>query len=158
MGGNSSTRKITIEEDIGAGMFKISNDAVKRLKGQDDSVSVTEESSPSATQVRTIPALPPQSETVERLEKLYQEKLHNLEEKSRSMHKSTNFKFAETVEDVEKQFIRQVSRNPVCVDLQNAVMKCYRNNPNETLKCSPQVKEFLECVDKTRMNVLHRKG
>ena len=39
---------------------------------------------------------------------------------------------------------------PVCEQSKERVLKCYHGNPDHTLNCSSEAKEYMECVEKAR--------
>ena len=39
---------------------------------------------------------------------------------------------------------------PVCEQSKDRVLKCYHGNPDHTLNCSSEAKEYMECVEKAR--------
>jgi len=47
---------------------------------------------------------------------------------------------------------------PICVANQSKVLECYRANRNHALRCSPEVKEFVNCVETARLKKLHTKA
>ncbi|XP_074644773.1 MICOS complex subunit mic25a-like [Tubulanus polymorphus] len=158
MGGNSSsTRRITIEEDDGPGMVKISSSVVRRLKGEAEIHG--DDTSPKTGKPKLASkSAPMQSvDDLKRIENMYHSKFQQLEKKQAEMYRDNKDQFTQAVEEVEKKFVKQTF-NPVCQDLQQAVLECYQKNPKQSLLCSTQVKDFMQCVEDTRKNVLTRKG
>jgi len=47
---------------------------------------------------------------------------------------------------------------PICMASQSKVLECYRANKNHALRCSPEVKEFVSCVETARLKKLHTKA
>ncbi|XP_064633479.1 MICOS complex subunit MIC19-like [Lineus longissimus] len=158
MGGTSSTRRVTLEEEEGAGIVKISGSVVKRLRGEDESHEPQsfEEDRPTVPAPKHAPFRTSEDD-ISRLEKLYKEKLKRLEKLNKELYQTSTQEFSQAVQEVEKKFLKYTT-SPVCHNQQDAVLKCYQDNPKQTLLCSLQVKQFLECVEKTRQTVLTRKG
>lgn len=44
-------------------------------------------------------------------------------------------------------YCRSRSTDPVCADLQTQILSCYRENRNQTLRCSDLAKEYMQCID-----------
>lgn len=61
--------------------------------------------------------------------------------------------------DIKKRFAQQTlaSQKAPCQDLKSKVVECYKKNPLETLKCAAEVKEFLDCVNSSRMDAIDAK-
>ncbi|XP_042581249.1 coiled-coil-helix-coiled-coil-helix domain containing 6b isoform X5 [Cyprinus carpio] len=51
---------------------------------------------------------------------------------------------------------RQVS--PVCSELQLQVLSCYRLNPQQTLRCSQLAKDYINCINTSKKNLLVNHG
>uniref|UniRef100_A0A8C6XJF6 Coiled-coil-helix-coiled-coil-helix domain containing 3 n=1 Tax=Naja naja TaxID=35670 RepID=A0A8C6XJF6_NAJNA len=45
---------------------------------------------------------------------------------------------------------RRYKADPLCVDLQNQIFRCYQQNPKETLSCSALATEYFKCVQHAR--------
>lgn len=46
---------------------------------------------------------------------------------------------------------------PPCQDLKAKVIACYRQNPNETLRCAEEVQQFTDCVNLHRIQLLQQR-
>lgn len=79
--------------------------------------------------------------------------LEYLREKVAQQEKVTTEHFQGAVEEVSKKFSLQ-SRAPVCQHLHNEVLNCYKQHPTESLRCSQQVKDFIQCVEQSRLMFL----
>jgi len=79
--------------------------------------------------------------------------LHYLREKVAQQEKITSEHFQDAVEEVRKKF-SQSSRTPVCQNLHCEVLNCYKQHPTESLRCSQQVREFVQCVEQSRLAFL----
>ena len=45
----------------------------------------------------------------------------------------------------------QPTKVPACQHLKNEVLNCYKQNPTQSLKCSQQVRAFINCVEQSQM-------
>lgn len=55
-----------------------------------------------------------------------------------------------TAEKLSKMFATEKCP-PICLEEREAVLQCYKSNPNRTLMCSDVVKNFSRCVHSARM-------
>uniref|UniRef100_A0A8C6XHF3 Coiled-coil-helix-coiled-coil-helix domain containing 3 n=1 Tax=Naja naja TaxID=35670 RepID=A0A8C6XHF3_NAJNA len=46
--------------------------------------------------------------------------------------------------------LKRYKADPLCVDLQNQIFRCYQQNPKETLSCSALATEYFKCVQHAR--------
>lgn len=44
-------------------------------------------------------------------------------------------------------FYRSRNTDPVCSGLQAQILSCYRENRDQTLKCSDLAKEYMQCIN-----------
>lgn len=154
MGGSGSTRRVTVQEDDGPGMVKISENVVKRLVGQEGTAVAKQGEYQPGDRMDLSRR---DGDDLHKIEQYYQEKINSLEERNNQLFEEQKHQFAEAVQEVEKKFLKTTA-SPVCEDLQTAVLACYQVNPNQTLLCSPHVKAFNECVQKQRERILTKKG
>lgn len=155
MGGGGSTRRVTVEQDDHSGMVKVSEAVARRLMGQPD-VPEDKQGFPQEQQAsRRLTAKEKEEFKVQ--EQKYRETIKKLERKNAELYQTTSEQFAKAVEEVEQKFLKTTA-SPICQELQEEVLKCYQSNPKYTLYCSPQVKAFNECVERTREKILTRKG
>lgn len=178
MGNTSSTRKVTVVNDDVVGIVQITDSVVRRLKG--DEV----EKKPRQKTVEVSPIKPPEPEPItptkipatrvesfsssleqrqKHLEELrnveisWQNRVRELERQNSDLFDSAEGKFASGIQHVEEKYIHQTF-DPVCPEKQSDVLKCYQENRKMPLKCAEEVKEFVQCVDKIRMNILTSHG
>lgn len=162
MGSEQSTRRVTIDVDNSqTSSIKISSDVLQRLKEQDEIVGPVSTTTTTIPQVSAKPhfSMPPvqDSAELERLEKLYAERLKRLENLNSQLHTESKENFSQAVKEVEQKFLTQTF-SPICQDKQQSVLDCYRKNPGKPILCSSEVKNFLSCVNDTRQRVLTKKG
>ncbi|ELT89200.1 hypothetical protein CAPTEDRAFT_168958 [Capitella teleta] len=98
-----------------------------------------------------------QAEELQRLKDFYERRLQSLENNNKELYQTTTEQFAHAVEEVESKFLK-ATQPPICQGLEEAVMKCYQQNPKQTLLCSAEVKAFAACVQSQREKVLSKKG
>ncbi|XP_059176771.1 MICOS complex subunit Mic19-like isoform X2 [Physella acuta] len=160
MGGNTSTRRVIVEDAGGEDIVTVSEAVVRRLKGQpdiQDSTPNTVNKSVSDSKQQSVPSVP-KEEVSDRLsvvfkkdaDDFYTQKLKDLQNRNAALQKQTNEEFAKAVKEVEAKFLN-VTACPVCEDLQMKVLECYQNNPREILNCSSVVNAFTSCVERARM-------
>ncbi|XP_050074873.1 MICOS complex subunit MIC25 [Anopheles maculipalpis] len=68
--------------------------------------------------------------------------------------------YSDAVADVKKRFATTAVQQqlPPCQDLKAKVIACYRQNPHETLRCAEEVKQFTDCVNQHRIQLLHQRA
>ena len=174
MGNTPSSRRVTIVNDDVVGVVKVSENVVRRLRGEPGEFT---ESSPSKEAVKSsdgpvatpstgfVPFTPaePYSSTLEQRQKYHEEfkkserswqnRIRQLEVQNRQLFDAANEKVAATLTDVETNYMKN-SYAPVCPDMQQKVQQCYKESSKYPLNCSREVHEFMECVDKVRMTAL----
>ncbi|XP_052900658.1 MICOS complex subunit MIC25 [Anopheles moucheti] len=67
--------------------------------------------------------------------------------------------YSDAVSDVKKRFATTAVQQqlPPCQDLKAQVIACYRQNPHETLRCAEEVKQFTDCVNQHRIQLLQQR-
>lgn len=187
MGGSSSTtREITIEkEDEGDHVtFKVTEAAIQRIRGEVESQaqaraeaashsipqpqlrqSAIEDSGTTKQQVM-VPVeeyidwdliQEKLEEEIKNVENDYEKRLSALEQKNIELGRANIDQFKQAVEEMEKKFITATGP-PVCQDLEEKVLDCYKESQGRTLECSPIIKSYTGCVDKCRQNIMSQKG
>uniref|UniRef100_A0A182S761 CHCH domain-containing protein n=1 Tax=Anopheles maculatus TaxID=74869 RepID=A0A182S761_9DIPT len=68
--------------------------------------------------------------------------------------------YSDAVADVKKRFATTAVQQqlPPCQDLKAKVIACYRQNPHETLRCAEEVKQFTDCVNQHRIQLLQQRA
>ncbi|CRL03479.1 CLUMA_CG016146, isoform A [Clunio marinus] len=86
-------------------------------------------------------------------------RLKNQESEFLKNSKIMEQEFNDTLSEVKKRFATPsiASQLPPCQDLKSKIIECYRKNPTETLKCSSEVREFLDCVNSARIKAVDAK-
>ncbi|MEE6502153.1 hypothetical protein FKM82_004422 [Ascaphus truei] len=54
--------------------------------------------------------------------------------------------------------IKNRSYDPVCMDFQSNILKCYKENRQELLNCSDLAKDYRRCVSAAQKNLLANRG
>lgn len=54
------------------------------------------------------------------------------------------------LKEVENLFMKATC-SPVCQNHQEAVMNCYNDHPQQSLRCAREVEQFTQCVDLSRL-------
>uniref|UniRef100_A0A3P9K333 Coiled-coil-helix-coiled-coil-helix domain containing 6a n=1 Tax=Oryzias latipes TaxID=8090 RepID=A0A3P9K333_ORYLA len=88
------------------------------------------------------------------LEAFYQEQLAQLEKKNLERYAESKEQFHQAASKTEAN-IRSCSTAPVCSGLQAQILSCYRDNRDQTLKCSDLAKEYLQCINAARKTPQH---
>lgn len=174
MGNAPSSRRVTVVNDDVVGVVQVSENVVRRLRGEpektnDSTTSSSKESThPSGTAAPSsgfVPFNPPEpySSTLEqrqkyqeefkKAERSWQNRIRQLESQNRQLFEAANEKVAATLLEVETNHMKN-SYAPVCPDKQQKVLHCYKENSKYPLTCSRDVNDFMECVDKVRMTAL----
>ncbi|KAM6419497.1 MICOS complex subunit MIC19 isoform 1-T1 [Pluvialis apricaria] len=88
----------------------------------------------------------------------YKEQLARLEERSAQFYKVTTEQYQKAADEVSARFKRYES-HPICADLQDKILQCYRQHAQETLSCSALASQYLHCVNHAKQqNMLGRGG
>ncbi|KAL9959673.1 hypothetical protein ACROYT_G033016 [Oculina patagonica] len=95
------------------------------------------------------------AESLTRENKL-QEQISDLKKKIAEKEQLTVKKFNQAVEDTKRKFSLP-TKVPACQHLKNEVLNCYKQNPAQTLKCSQQVRAFINCVEMSQMESIESK-
>ncbi|XP_053944934.1 MICOS complex subunit MIC19 isoform X4 [Cuculus canorus] len=87
----------------------------------------------------------------------YKEQLARLEERSAQFYKVTTEQYQKAADEVSARFKRYES-HPICADLQDKILQCYRQHAQETLSCSALASQYLHCVNTAKQSMLGRGG
>ncbi|KXJ16230.1 MICOS complex subunit MIC19 [Exaiptasia diaphana] len=79
--------------------------------------------------------------------------IENLKQQNANIDALCEKEFNAAVNEVQEKF-RQNHRPAVCSSLQQQVIDCYQQYPQQTLRCSQFVKDFQLCVQKSRLGSL----
>merc|ERR1711962_1398055 len=67
-------------------------------------------------------------------------------------------RFNKGVAHIDSMLVPLRQDGPICITSQTKVLERYRANKKHALRCSPEVKEFVSCVETARLNKLHTKA
>jgi len=173
MGGSSSTtRRVTVINEDSSGVIRLSENVVRKLKGEAEQESPSPRSSSTttirpSTPERNLANLVGSSDSltlrqeheseIARLERSWRIQVRELETINKNLWKVGNEKFATNLTEVEKKYAKQKC-DPVCQQQQQKIIDCYLANKNCPLNCAPLVREFRDCVADVRREVFNRKG
>ncbi|XP_034389536.1 MICOS complex subunit mic25a-like isoform X3 [Cyclopterus lumpus] len=87
----------------------------------------------------------------------YKEQLGILEKKNRDHYQQTAERYHEAATQAEAH-IRPRRTASVCPELQAEVLECYRENPQQTLRCSGLARRYMTCVQQTKQSTLTNHG
>uniref|UniRef100_A0A3P9NQ65 MICOS complex subunit Mic25-like n=1 Tax=Poecilia reticulata TaxID=8081 RepID=A0A3P9NQ65_POERE len=88
---------------------------------------------------------------------LYKEHVSKLEAKCAKFYKVSAENFQKGKEETLKRFAR-FNIQPLCEDLQDQILKCYKENPGRTLTCSGIASAYMQCVDNAKKDKLTTGG
>ncbi|XP_050751200.1 MICOS complex subunit MIC19 isoform X3 [Gymnogyps californianus] len=87
----------------------------------------------------------------------YKEQLARLEERSAQFYKVTTEQYQKAADEVSARFKRYES-HPICADLQDKILQCYRQHAQETLSCSALASQYLHCVNHAKQQSMLGRG
>ncbi|XP_072097300.1 coiled-coil-helix-coiled-coil-helix domain containing 3a [Mobula birostris] len=96
-------------------------------------------------------------EELQKLNAYYKEQMSRLENRSAQFYKVTTEEYQKAVAEAESKFKRYESR-PICAELQEDVLRCYQQNPEQTLSCSALAKQYVHCINYARQSLLGKGG
>jgi len=160
MGGSSSSHQVASVNQEETNVVTISEEVARRLLGRPDITGSSPAAAPAQTQKRVTykPQVSTSQDDLEFVEGHYVRRVRALERQNNLLQQTNEESFSAAVKEVEAKFLKHHFSEPVCCDLQQAVEKCYVNNPGSTLACVQQVKAFKDCVQKHRQEMLSSKG
>ncbi|XP_070696045.1 MICOS complex subunit mic25a [Pempheris klunzingeri] len=91
------------------------------------------------------------------LDAFYKEQLSQLEERNLERYKQSKEQFHEAASRTE-EVVRSRNTDAVCSGLQAQILSCYRGNREQTLKCADLAKEYMQCIDAAKKNLLVNHG
>jgi len=184
MGINSSTRRVTVVNDNETGVIRISESVVQKISQtqhhSNDSQPIQRpppQSSQPVPQSQQQQQSPPQrrelssdhlfvgsqssreehEREIRRLEQSWKTQIQELQKQNRQLWSTANENLSTNITDVEKNLVKQKC-DPICRQHERLVVDCYHSNRSQPLKCSKEVKAFVDCVHQVRRSVLNRNG
>ncbi|KAM3618148.1 uncharacterized protein V6R79_016234 [Siganus canaliculatus] len=80
------------------------------------------------------------------LEAFYKEQLAQMDQRDMERYEQSKEQFHQAATEKEAN-IRSRNTDPVCLGLQAQILSCYRENKNQTLKCSDLAKDYMHCIN-----------
>ncbi|XP_068454342.1 MICOS complex subunit mic25a isoform X2 [Clinocottus analis] len=87
----------------------------------------------------------------------YKEQLAQLEKRNLERYEQSKDKFHQAASKTDET-VRTRNTDPVCLGLQAQILSCYRDNRDETLRCSELAKEYMRCINAAKKNLLVNHG
>ncbi|XP_061758475.1 MICOS complex subunit mic25a-like isoform X2 [Nerophis ophidion] len=91
------------------------------------------------------------------LDAFYKEQVALLEKKNMEMYEQSKEQFHQAASKTESH-VRSRSTDPVCLGLQAQIFTCYKENGQQTLRCSDLAKEYMRCINAAKRNNLVNHG
>ncbi|XP_042347391.1 MICOS complex subunit mic25a isoform X2 [Plectropomus leopardus] len=91
------------------------------------------------------------------LDAFYKEQLAQLEKRNLERYEQSKVEFHQAASKTEES-VRSRNTDPVCSGLQAQILSCYRENREQTLKCSDLAKEYMKCINAAKKNLLVNHG
>ncbi|XP_069550202.1 MICOS complex subunit mic25a isoform X1 [Brachyistius frenatus] len=91
------------------------------------------------------------------LDAFYKEQLAQLEKRNLERYEQSKEQFHQAASETEAN-VRSRNTSPVCPGLQAQIISCYKDNGDQTLKCSDLAKEYMQCINAAKTNLLVNHG
>ncbi|XP_078110481.1 MICOS complex subunit mic25a-like isoform X2 [Sander vitreus] len=91
------------------------------------------------------------------LDAFYKEQLAQLEKRTLERYEQSKDEFHQAASKTEEN-VTSRSTDPVCPGLQAQILSCYRENRDQTLTCSGLAKEYMQCINAAKKNLLVNHG
>ncbi|CAM4733850.1 unnamed protein product [Leuciscus chuanchicus] len=88
---------------------------------------------------------------LENQDALFREQIAKMQEKAAKFTKVTAENYRKGLESANNRF-RRYQIQPVCLDLQSQIMKCYAENKGQTMSCSNIASLYIQCVDRAKQD------
>lgn len=94
---------------------------------------------------------------LQRRDTFYRDQVARLEERSAQFYKVTTDNYHKAADEVNAKY-KRYEVYPVCADLQGQILACYREHAGKTLHCSSIAAQYLQCVNKAKLDKLKNGG
>lgn len=91
------------------------------------------------------------------LDAFYKEQVALLEKRNLERYGEASVKFHDQATKSEAH-VRARCTEPVCPGLQAQILSCYKENREETLRCADLAKEYMQCINAAKKNLLVNHG
>ncbi|XP_034446380.1 MICOS complex subunit mic25a isoform X2 [Hippoglossus hippoglossus] len=86
------------------------------------------------------------------LDAFYKEQLAQLEKRNLERYEQSKDQFHQAASKTEEH-VRSRNTDPVCLGLQTQILSCYKDNGDQTLKCSDLAKTYMQCINAAKKNL-----
>ncbi|KAI4883058.1 hypothetical protein NFI96_029350 [Prochilodus magdalenae] len=87
----------------------------------------------------------------------YKEQLQLMEKKNMDYYQQTSQMYNKEATKAEGN-IKPRNTVPICPELQSQVLNCYKENRHQTLHCSALAKEYMNCINSAKKNLMINHG
>ncbi|KAM6980105.1 coiled-coil-helix-coiled-coil-helix domain containing 6b [Aplochiton taeniatus] len=94
---------------------------------------------------------------LQQISAFYKEQLELLEKKNSDHYKETTEQYDQAATKAEAHVQLRPTAS-VCPELQAQVLRCYQENPHQTLHCSSLAKEYMTCIHTAKKSLLINHG
>ncbi|XP_048056082.1 coiled-coil-helix-coiled-coil-helix domain containing 6b isoform X1 [Megalobrama amblycephala] len=91
------------------------------------------------------------------LEQFYKEQLQLMEKKNTDYYQQTLHMYTQEAVKAEAA-VKRRHVSPICPELQSQVLNCYRLNGQQTLHCSQLARDYMNCINTSKKNMLVNHG
>ncbi|XP_028309070.1 MICOS complex subunit mic25a isoform X2 [Gouania willdenowi] len=91
------------------------------------------------------------------LDAFYKEQLAQMEKRNWEKYQQGKEQFHQAASKTEEN-VRSRNTDPACPGLQAQIFSCYSDNKDHTLKCSGLAKEYMQCINAAKKNLLINHG
>ncbi|XP_020778100.1 MICOS complex subunit mic25a [Boleophthalmus pectinirostris] len=91
------------------------------------------------------------------LEAFYKAQIAQLEKRNQEEYEQSKDQFHQAASKTEEH-VRPRNTEPVCTGLQAQILSCYRDNKDQTLRCSDLAKEYMKCIQAAKKNLMVNHG
>ncbi|XP_060775477.1 MICOS complex subunit mic25a-like [Neoarius graeffei] len=87
----------------------------------------------------------------------YKEQLQLLENKNKEYYQQSTQMYNEAATKASAS-IRKKNTVPICSEMQSQVLNCFKENRHQTLHCSSLAKEYMNCINSAKKNIMVNHG
>ncbi|XP_072305642.1 MICOS complex subunit mic25a isoform X2 [Eucyclogobius newberryi] len=91
------------------------------------------------------------------LEAFYKVQIAQLEKRNQEEYEQSKDEFNQAASQTEEH-VRARNTEAVCTGLQAQIHSCYRDNKDQTLRCSDLAKEYMKCIQAAKKNLMVNRG
>ncbi|KAA0713270.1 MICOS complex subunit mic25-a [Triplophysa tibetana] len=113
-------------------------------------------SQPAELSIR-VRQLKRKEDELKRLAEFYKEQLQRMEKKNVDIYQQTLQIYNQEAVKAETT-VRPHNMSIICPELQSQVLNCYRENKHQSLQCSQLAREYINCINTSKKNLLVNHG